>query len=153
MGREIERKFLVTGDAWRKDAKGKRYRQGYLSLEPKRTVRVRSDGRKGAITIKGLSRGASRDEFEYPIPVKDANDLLKLCERPLIEKTRFVVRHGGLTWEIDVFEGANRGLRIAEVELRSEKQRVALPAWVGSEVTHDARYFNANLVKHPFSRW
>lgn len=154
MATEIERKFLVTGDAWRAGAAGTRYRQGYLSSQPERTVRVRAAGRKGVITVKGLTRGASRDEFEYPIPVKDANELLdRLCERPLIEKTRFVVRHRGMTWEIDVFEGENRGLVVAEVELKREDQKVALPPWVGEEVTRDAQYFNSNLARNPFTRW
>lgn len=154
MAKEIERKFLVTGDAWREKAAGTRYRQGYLSSHPERTVRVRIAGRKGFLTIKGPSRGATRDEFEYPIPLADAEALLtQLCERPLIEKTRFQVRYKGLTWEIDVFEGENRGLVVAEVELKSEDQAVPVPPWIGREVTDDARYFNSNLAKRPFRRW
>jgi adenylate cyclase len=154
VAKEIERKFLVTGTSWRKNAAGRRYRQGYLSSEPERSVRVRIAGRKGLLTIKGISRGASRDEFEYPIPLADAATMLdRLCRRPLIEKIRYKVSHKGLVWEIDVFEGENRGLVVAEVELKSERQKVPLPPWVGREVTRDARYFNSSLARKPFRRW
>lgn len=153
MAKEIERKFLVTGTAWRKGAAGKKYRQGYLADDPHRTVRVRIAGRQGYITIKGISKGASRDEFEYPIPLKDATQLLKLCKRPLIEKTRYKIPYKGFTWEVDVFDGDNRGLVVAEVELKSERLRVPLPPWVGKEVTTDNRYYNVALAKHPFRRW
>jgi CYTH domain-containing protein len=152
MAKEIERKFLVRGSAWKKGP-GKRVRQGYLALDPKCTVRVRIAGKQGFLTIKGLSKGASRDEFEYPVPLADAAQLLQLCKRPLIEKTRYKVPYKGLTWEIDVFGGENRGLVVAEVELKSERQNIPLPPWVGKEVTDDARYFNSNLAKHPYRRW
>ena len=154
MAKEIERKFLVRDNTWRGQGGGKRYRQGYLSIVKERTVRVRTTGDKGFITIKGMSVGATRSEYEYEIPLADANEMLdRLCERPLIEKTRYRVSHEGLAWEIDEFEGDNRGLIIAEVELKDETQSVTLPGWIGQEVTGDPRYFNANLVANPFSQW
>ena len=151
MGKEIERKFLVTGDAWRAGAAGKRSRQGYLSSAKERVVRVRSDGEKGYLTVKGPTPGASRDEFEYEVPLADAEAMLdSLCERPVVEKTRHRVPFAGLTWEIDVFAGENEGLIVAEVELEGETQKIELPPWVGREVTGDPRYFNSNLAKRPF---
>jgi len=154
MPKEIERKFLVKGDAWRGKAVGKRYRQGYLSLVKERTVRVRTVDDKGFITVKGLSVGASRSEYEYEIPVTDANEMLdRLCERPLIEKTRYRIPMSGVVWEVDEFAGENRGLIVAEVELESEDQALTVPEWIGREVTADPRYYNANLVAHPYSRW
>jgi CYTH domain-containing protein len=119
-----------------------------------RTVRVRTVGDQGFLTVKGITVGASRSEYEYEIPVADANEMLdRLCERPLIEKTRYRIPHGGLVWEIDEFEGENRGLVTAEVELKDQQQAVTPPNWVGEEVTGDPRYFNANLVAKPFSSW
>jgi len=154
MSTEIERKFLVTADAWKTFPPGTRYRQGYLSSQPERTVRVRSDGRAGRLTVKGITRGASRDEFEYEIPLEDATYLLDhLCERPLIEKVRHRVAFGGKTWEVDVFEGENAGLVVAEVELEEEGEKLDLPPWVSLEVTDDARYFNANLARNPYRSW
>ena len=153
MGVEIERKFLVKDESWRKGATGTRYRQGYLSNNKQRSVRVRIGGRKAFLTIKGMSRGASRDEFEYKIPTTDAEALLKLCLRPLIEKVRYRLKIGRLTWEIDDFEGKNRGLVLAEIELPSEDHPLKLPPWAGQEVTHDPRYYNSNLVTHPYTTW
>jgi adenylate cyclase len=154
MAKEIERKFLVSGEPWRAASPGATYRQGYLSSHPERSVRVRTDGKKATLTIKGLTRGATRDEFEYELPLADAEVLLdQLCERPLIEKTRYLVPFGGRTWEIDVFQGDNQGLVVAEVELASEDQPLTLPSWVVREVTDDPRYFNANLVKNPYKNW
>ena len=154
MSREIERKYLVVGEAWRSPGTAIRLRQGYLSTVKERTVRVRVAGDAGHLTVKGITRGATRTEFEYEIPVADADLMLdELCERPLIEKTRHLVVHGDLTWEIDEFGGVNTGLVIAEVELEDEAQPIDLPAWVGEEVTADPRYFNANLIAHPYSRW
>lgn len=130
------------------------YRQGYLSTAPERTVRVRTAGDKGYLTIKGPSRGASRLEFEYEIPLQEANQLLdELCHRPLIEKRRYKIPLGGLTWEVDEFFGENDGLILAEIELRDEHQAFDRPVWLGQEVTGDPRYYNANLVSHPYSRW
>lgn len=154
MGKEIERKFLVTGDAWRQLARGTLYRQGYLSTTKERTVRVRVIGDEGFLTIKGVSVGATRSEYEYKIPAKDANEMLaQLCEKPLIEKTRYKIVAGPVTWEVDEFCGDNQGLIVAEVELQDEGQRIDLPAWIGAEVTTDPRYFNANLIRHPFTKW
>jgi adenylate cyclase len=132
----------------------KRYRQGYLSTVKERTVRVRTAGDKGYITVKGISVGATRSEYEYEVPLADANEMLdRLCECPLIEKIRYRIPTGDLTWEVDEFEGENRGLITAEVELTTESQAVPLPDWIGAEVTGDSRYFNSNLVAHPFSQW
>jgi len=154
MGKEIERKFLVKGNAWRRLATGILYRQGYLSIVKERTVRVRIIGTKGFLTIKGITVGATRTEFEYEIPVKDANIMLdELCERPIIEKNRYKINHAGLIWEIDEFAGENKGLIIAEVELDDETQKVQLPEWIGEEVTDDPRYFNVNLIKKPYKSW
>jgi adenylate cyclase len=154
MGYEIERKFLTSGNGWRKGARGARLRQGYLLAAKDKSVRVRLEGGRGTVTIKGRARGRVRAEYEYAIPARDARELLdRLCERPLIEKTRFRVRVGGLVWEIDEFSGENRGLIVAEVELRRADQKVALPPWVGKEVTDDPRYLNANLFKNPYRRW
>jgi CYTH domain-containing protein len=154
MGKEIERKFLVKGDVWKSLAKGTRYRQGYLNSVKERTVRVRTVGDKGFLTIKGITTGASRAEYEYPVPVSDAEAMLNdLCEKPLIEKNRYKIEDRNLTWEVDEFFGENRGLIVAEVELESEDQSFEKPGWVGEEVTGDPRYFNANLIKHPFTKW
>ena len=133
---------------------GTAFRQGYLSTVKERTVRVRAAGEHGFLTIKGITVGAVRSEFEYEIPRADADQMLdELCERPLIEKTRHEVEVDGLTWEIDVFAGVNDGLIVAEIELEAEAQEIDLPEWVGVEVTHDPRYFNSNLIAHPFSEW
>jgi len=154
MGQEIERKFLVKGDSWRARAKGTTYRQGYLNSVKERTVRIRTVGDKAFLTIKGLTVGATRTEYEYEIPMADCNAMLDtLAERPLIEKKRYKVGFGGLTWEVDEFFGDNAGLIVAEVELKSEEQTLKKPDWIGEEVTRDPRYFNANLIKHPYSKW
>ncbi len=154
MGTEIERKFLVVGDAWRQGAIGVLYRQGYLCTTPERTARVRVAGDKGYLTVKGSRTGVSRLEFEYSIPLEDAQAMLDaLCVRPLIEKTRYRIKHGGLVWEVDEFAGENAGLVIAEVELEREDQEVSLPAWVGKEVSADDRYSNSCLAERPFSTW
>lgn len=152
MGIEIERKFLVKSNEW-KTAKGVYYSQGYLNSDKLRTVRVRIAGDKAYLTIKGQSQGASRAEFEYAISLADAEQLLQLCEQPLIQKQRYRISYEGLVWEVDEFLGDNQGLVVAEVELTSENQSIPLPNWVGEEVTHDIRYFNSNLVKHPFKQW
>ena len=150
MAKEIERKFLVKGDEWRKLAKGSVYRQGYIATQKQATVRVRIVGNQGYLTIKGPSINYSRSEFEYSIPIEDAQEMLdNLCDRPLIEKTRYKIGWGGLVWEIDEFEGVNKGLILAEVELTQETQQIELPPWIGEEVSEDPRY----LVKNPFSQW
>ena len=154
MGKEIERKFLVRGNAWRTLAKGAAYRQGYLNSAKERTVRIRAIGDRAVLTIKGLIVGATRPEYEYEIPLADCNEMLDtLAEKPIIEKTRYKVPFAGLTWEIDEFCGENAGLIVAEVELVSEGQAFKKPEWVGEEVTSDPRYFNSNLIKHPYARW
>ena len=159
MALEIERKFLVKDDSWRRDQKGEplsgtRFRQGYLSSNPDSTVRVRLQGEQAKLTIKGKNRGIARAEFEYDIPVQDATQMLDtLCARPLIEKVRYIRRESGHCWEIDVFEGDNAGLIVAEVELASESDSVAKPDWLGEEVSDDPRYYNVNLVSHPFKDW
>ena len=157
MPTEIERKFLVRGDEWRTDHP-KRYRQGYLTRDRERSVRVRliedEAGERGFLTIKGVSRGAARAEYEYAIPPADAREMLdSLCLHPLIEKDRHRVNYGGLLWEIDEFFGDNAGLIVAEVELKSENQEVPLPPWIDREVTGNPSYFNANLSSHPYSEW
>ncbi len=152
MAKEIERKFLVKEGSWRNEI-GTPYRQGYLSSVQERVVRVRTINDKGYLTIKGLTVGASRLEFEYEIPRQDADLLLEICEKPLIEKTRFKVEEGGFVWEIDEFFGENQGLIVAEVELDSENQDFPKPDWVLEEVTGDPRYFNSNLIKNPFKMW
>jgi len=125
-----------------------------LSTVKERTVRVRTINNKGYLTIKGITVGASRLEFEYEIPTADANELLdSLCEKPLIDKNRYKVDYGTLTWEVDEFFGENEGLIVAEVELHSEDQLFDRPEWVTEEVTTDPRYYNANLLNNPFSRW
>ncbi len=152
MAIEIERKFLVVGDSWRA-APAVFFSQGYLSRDKARTVRVRIAGEQAFLTIKGVSVGASRAEFEYPIPLWDARELLALCEQPLIEKNRRQILYQGFVWEVDEFLGENLGLVVAEIELPSEDTDFARPDWVGEEVTADERYFNSNLSRTPFTRW
>ena len=154
MGKEIERKFLVKGNSWRNNTKGSYYRQGYLILNAICTVRVRTAGDKGFLTIKGPPSGLTRHEYEYSIPVDDANEILQsLCKKPIIEKVRYTLRYRGVTWEIDEFAGENEGLILAEVELHDDCQRIELPNWVGKEVSGHVKYYNASLVRHPFKRW
>ena len=154
MGVEIEKKFLLAGNDWKELAEGASYRQGYLSSVKERTVRVRTIRDKGFLTIKGISVGATRLEYEYEIPFEEANELLnELCEKPLIEKNRYKVNIGEHTWEIDEFFGENEGLVVAEIELESEGQAFEKPEWVGEEVTGDPRYFNSNLISNPFKQW
>ena len=154
MGIEIEKKFLLTGKEWKQLATGTAYRQGYLNSAKERTVRVRTINDQGFLTIKGVSVGATRLEYEYEIPLEDANELLdELCEKPLIEKNRYKVNFSGFTWEIDEFFGENDGLIVAEIELESEDQAFDKPDWVGEEVTGDSRYFNSNLINNPYLKW
>jgi adenylate cyclase len=156
MAVEIERKFLVADKSVFATLVGTSMRQGYLSVDPERTVRVRVAGVRAFLTIKGSpsASGASRAEYEYAIPVPEAEELLDyLALRPLIEKTRYRVTVGRLVWEIDVFSGDNEGLVVAEVELPTEATALILPGWVGEEVTGDSRYYNAALVTHPYRDW
>lgn len=151
MAQEIERKFLVASDAWRAEAKSAtRIVQGYLSSNSKATIRVRlMDDSEAVVTIKGPVSGITRSEFEYAIPISDAHELLEIARPHVVTKTRHIVAHDGLTWEIDVFEGLHQGLVVAEVELESDRQHVPLPDWIGLEVSDDDRYANASLSRDP----
>ncbi|MDF7676503.1 CYTH domain-containing protein [Neisseriaceae bacterium ESL0693] len=154
MAQEIERKFLVINDHWRTEATGILYRQAYLNTDKQRTVRIRIIGEQAFITIKGITRDICRLEFEYPIAVEDAHTMIdQLAHRPIIEKYRYQIKQQDLIWEIDEFLGENQGLIIAEVELSHPDQKLVLPEWIGAEVSHDPRYFNNNLVTHPFQSW
>ncbi len=152
MSTEIERKFLVNGIEW-KQGDGVYYCQGYLNPNKERTVRVRIAGDKAFLTIKGITKGISRAEFEYEIPVSDADQLLKICEGPLIKKKRYIVIYKGYKWEVDEFSGENEGLVVAEVELENEGQLFERPGWVGMEVSDDPRFFNSSLAANPYSKW
>ncbi len=154
MAKEIERKFLVRPSNWSELGPGLKIRQGYLSTVIERTVRVRTYGEHGYVTIKGVTSGISRSEYEYEIPFSDATQILDgLCLRPLIEKTRYRIPFAGHTFEVDEFFGANRGLTVAEVELKSADEKVELPDWIDRDVSSDPRYFNSNLALKPFSTW
>ena len=154
MGTEIERKFLVRDNTFRSLAQGTRYRQGYLSSAKERVVRVRTIDDKGFLTIKGITTGATRAEYEYEIPVKEAEAMLDgLCEKPLIEKDRYKISHKGLIWAVDEFFGENQELILAEVELESEDQPYDKPEWITDEVTGDPKYFNSNLIQNPYKNW
>lgn len=154
MAKEIERKFLVKGDAWRNLAEGVRYRQGYLNSQKERTVRIRTVGDKAVITVKGLTIGCTRLEFEYQIPYADCESMLdNLAEKPLIDKTRYRIPMGKFVWEIDEFHAENDGLIVAEIELPDEDTPFERPDWIGEEVSSDPRYYNSNLVAHPYSTW
>lgn len=150
---EIERKYLINTKLWNPSEKGTKIKQGYLSVDPERVVRVRVAGKKAYITIKGKPEGIVRTELEYGIPKNEAEVLLKMCLDLPIEKTRFKESIGNMIWEIDVFEGENKGLILAEVELADENQKIDLPNWVGEEVSLDSRYYNAWLSRNPFSKW
>ncbi len=155
MAQEIERKFLVKGDFKPEIVKATRITQGYLSSVPERTVRVRIKGDKGYLTIKGIgsNSGASRYEWEKEIPVAEIDELLKICEPGVIDKTRFLVQAGSHTFEVDEFYGENEGLIVAEIELTSEDESFLKPAWLGEEVTGDPRFYNSMLMKNPYKNW
>ncbi len=152
---EIERKFIIKDDDWKRQrAVSVRLRQGYLKNSIKGVVRIRAAGEKGYITVKGKTVNAVRLEYEYEIPVSEAEEMLdKLCDKPLIEKTRHLIIHKGFEWSVDCFFGENQGLVVAEIELKSRKQLFEKPDWVGREVTHDPRYFNSNLCSNPYKCW
>jgi len=155
MAVEIERKFLLKNDLWRSSSSsGTRFCQGYLTETGPGSVRVRIEGEKANINIKGATLGIRRLEYEYEIPVHEAEDMLeKLCLKPLIEKTRYHIKSQDKLWEIDVFEGENEGLCVAEIELEHEDDAFTIPEWAGEEVTSDTRYYNVCLVKHPYKDW
>jgi len=152
--KEIERKFLVTSNDWKENNKGVLYRQGYLSIDPERTVRVRLESEYGKITIKGKKENGAGDEYEYDIPRNEAVYLIEhLCIKPSIEKMRCKINYRGNIWIVDEFLGENLGLILAEIELGSVNQQFDKPEWIGEDVTEDPKYKNANLVKNPFSKW
>ncbi len=154
MGTEIERKFLVKGNAWRSHGAGKLYRQGYVVQAGDVAVRVRIAGAQGYLTLKGKTENFARPEFEYEIPVKDAQEMLDLWCRPrIVDKIRYRIPVGDLIWEVDEFQGANQGLVLAEVELNASDQIVDLPDWVGLEVSEADRYYNSNLAIYPYALW
>ena len=154
MPREIERKFLVANDGWRVHADaGRRLRQAYLAETGRAVVRARLEGTGAVLTIKSAEPGLSRQEFEYPVPVSDAEALIELRQGSVLEKTRFHVPHAGRRWEVDVYEGDNTGLTIAEIELESEAAAVDLPAWIGREVTGERRFYASALAERPYSSW
>jgi CYTH domain-containing protein len=153
MALEIERKFLVNENDWR-NGQGTMYRQGYLNSDENRNVRVRVINDRGYLTVKGISQGATRVEYEYEIPKAEAEAMLdNLCEKPLIIKKRYKIEFKGFVWEVDEFLGENQGLIIAELELESENQVFIKPEWIGKEVTGEPKYFNSNLIHRPFSKW
>lgn len=155
MATEIERKFLVLSDAWQSAVvKFKTMRQGYMSGNGKSSVRIRVEGDEANINIKSATLGIMRQEYEYSIPLADANEMLNsLCDKPMVEKTRHYVEANGYTWEVDVFTGDNEGLVVAELELPDEHSQFEKPEWVGEEVSDDPRYYNVCLVKHPYKDW
>ncbi|MGE0386435.1 MAG: CYTH domain-containing protein [Gammaproteobacteria bacterium] len=155
MGTEIERKFLLRDESWRAAAgNGERYVQGYLGSQPACSIRIRIAGERAWLNIKSATLGIERAEYDYPIPVQDARDMVqRFCAPPLVEKTRYHVRVGAHVWEIDEFEGDNAGLVVAEIELGRVDEPFEAPAWLGAEVSHDPRYYNVSLARHPFKRW
>lgn len=155
MGREIERKFLLVNDQWREQATGEiQYVQGYFTTSPSCSIRLRISGSEAHLNIKSATLGIARSEYDYPIPISDAQDMLdNLCEKPLIEKTRYHVHHGNHLWEIDVFSGDNAGLIVAEIELQSPDEPFDRPPWIGREVSDDPRYYNVCLIKQPYKNW
>jgi adenylate cyclase len=156
MATEIERKFLLLDDSWREEeiTQKVRYRQGYMTQGEASSVRIRISNHDAYLNIKSATLGIKRQEFEYPIPENDAQEMLDtLCHKPLIEKTRYYLNYQGHTWEVDVFEGDNRGLVVAEIEMASEDEEFVRPPWLGQEVSSDPRYYNTSLVSHPFKDW
>lgn len=153
MGQEIERKFLIHRDRWVPSSTGQRLRQGYICASPDRTVRVRSAGDIGWLTVKGPMAGFSRSEFEYEIPGADADAMIETLCSAVVDKTRYRESVGEHVWEVDVFHGANDGLIVAEVELTDERIQPERPVWVGEEVTFDRRYANSRLAREPYSTW
>ncbi|GGI22233.1 CYTH domain-containing protein [Pedobacter mendelii] len=155
MGKEIERKFLLNHTKWHNINKteGKHFRQGYILTEPTKTIRVRITNTQAWLTIKGISVGASRLEYEYEIPLHEASELLDNFSESALEKIRYEIMHQGKLWEVDVFLGENEGLIVAEIELSSEDEHFELPEWIAEEVTHEKKYYNSILTIHPFKNW
>ena len=152
---EIERKFLLVNDSWRDEVvRSSRIRQGYLGKIDKASVRVRIQGNKANINVKSATLGIKRLEYEYEIPLEEAEELLdQLCNQPQIDKTRFIVKRGNHIWEIDEFYGDNEGLLVAEIELGREDETFEKPEWAGEDVSEDSRYYNVNLIKMPYNQW
>lgn len=151
---EIERKFLLKNDKWKLlVVEHNTIIQGYLCSSDKSTTRVRIYGDKAFLTIKGKTVGIKRKEFEYEIPIIEARELFKFCKKPLIEKTRHIIKQGTLKWEIDIFEGENKGLEFCEIELADKNQKFKIPSWLGKEITFDKKYYNDYLVSNPFKNW
>jgi adenylate cyclase len=155
MGVEIERKFLVVNDDWKPFVESEsQLKQGYLTTQSALTIRVRIAGGRAWLTIKGGTKGIRRSEYEYPIPLRDASEMFdQLVTGAVIDKTRYRVRCGEHVWDLDIFHGDNRGLALAEIELQSETEDFRVPDWAGEEVSGDSRYFNANLIRHPYCNW
>jgi adenylate cyclase len=153
MAAEIERKFLVRDQHWQQWDRGEHLCQGYLSRDPRATVRVRITGSNAFLTVKGKSEGITRAEFEYAVPLADAKQMLALCDGPLIEKIRYRIPYGAHVFEVDVFAGDNAGLTVAEVELTRADEIIELPPWIVREVSDDPRYFNSNLARNPYCLW
>jgi adenylate cyclase len=155
MEMEIEHKYLVNAELWNTIDPEKSYdiKQGYLSIDPNKTIRVRTKGDKGFITIKGRANGAMRPEFEYEIPLSDANELIQLFCKEVVEKVRHQVTYNNKIWEVDEFKGLNKGLLIAEIELKSKDEKYEKPDWITKEITEDLKYANAYLSIRPFSTW
>jgi len=154
MAKEIERKFLVKNNDWKNlVTKQTKIQQAYLNLDKERTVRVRIKNEEAFLTIKGITKGIERQEFEYKIPIKDAQAMLQICHKPIIEKTRFEVIYKNHLWEIDEFYGDNKGLIVAEIELKSTNEAFEKPDFIGTEVSDDSRYYNASLIQLPFCKW
>ena len=152
---EIERKFLLASETWREEViRSSRIKQGYLGKIDKASVRIRIQGEKANINVKSATLSMRRMEYEYEIPLSEAEEMLEqLCEQPQVDKTRYIVERGQHIWEIDEFYGENSGLMVAEVELGSEDEKIEKPEWLGEEVTEDPRYYNVNLIKHPYCKW
>ncbi len=155
MGKEIERKFLIKQDVWEAIDKPKPtpIKQCYLLTDPEKTIRIRTKGDKGFLTIKGKNKGIIRTEFEYKIPIGEAIELITLYGEQSIEKVRYNIKYKDHTWEVDVFEQANQGLIVAEIELQNEEESFEKPEWIDKEVSHDIKYYNSNLIQHPYSKW
>ena len=153
MAKEIERKFLVNKELFKPNGNGEYIAQGYLSSNVEHTVRVRIKKDCGFLCIKGKNEGIIRNEFEYEIPLSDARELLKMCEPAIIVKNRYIINIENSIWEVDVFEGDNEGLIVAEIELKTVDEIFSKPNWVGKEVSHDVRYYNSNLIKNPYKFW
>lgn len=155
MAQEIERKFLINLSEWEKlsKPKGKHFRQGYILTDPAKTIRVRKTETSGWLTIKGISVGASRLEYEYEIPLAEAEELLDNFSENELEKVRHEIVYANKLWEVDVFLGDNEGLIVAEIELESEDEDFEIPEWITEEVTHEKKYYNSNLTKYPFKDW